>query len=211
MNRQSILFQDPKEHKLFDLFGFGSIDYYPSFFEPSESDRYLNTLLNKIAWRQDKINIIGKKVDLPRLTAWYGDEGFNYTYSGIKMDPLPWNDDLLKIKELIEPIAKVSFSSVLLNLYRYGNDSVSWHADDEKGHGDNRRPWQRRQQADRTSSPKVKEAKGRKKIAHACSSEIIAGHSFLNISSATCSRPRGTITRNGTCSPQSKMSPTGII
>ena len=132
MNRQTILFQDPKEHKLFDLFGFGSIDYYPSFFEPSESDRYLNTLLNKIAWRQDKINIIGKKVDLPRLTAWYGDEGFNYTYSGIKMDPLPWNDDLLKIKELIEPIANVSFSSVLLNLYRYGNDSVAWHADDEK-------------------------------------------------------------------------------
>ena len=48
------------------------------------------------------------------------------------MNPLPWNDDLLKIKDLIENIAKVSFNSVLLNLYRNGNDSVSWHSDDEK-------------------------------------------------------------------------------
>jgi alkylated DNA repair dioxygenase AlkB len=29
------------------------------------------------------------------------------------------------------------FNSVLLNLYRDGNDKVSWHADDEKGLGNN--------------------------------------------------------------------------
>mgnify|MGYP001247585789 CR=1 FL=1 len=132
MNRQTDLFQNPKEHKSFDLSGFGMVDYYPSFFEQKESDRYFKNLSDKITWRQDKIKIIGKEINLPRLTAWYGEKGFNYTYSGIKMNPLPWNDDLLKIKDLIENIAKVSFNSVLLNLYRTGNDSVSWHSDDEK-------------------------------------------------------------------------------
>jgi alkylated DNA repair dioxygenase AlkB len=47
------------------------------------------------------------------------------------MKPHKWNNDLLRIKDKIEKIAKVNFNSVLLNLYRNGADSVAWHADDE--------------------------------------------------------------------------------
>jgi alkylated DNA repair dioxygenase AlkB len=44
---------------------------------------------------------------------------------------------LLAIKEKIELVAGVKFSSVLLNRYRDGKDYVSWHADDEKELGKN--------------------------------------------------------------------------
>jgi alkylated DNA repair dioxygenase AlkB len=39
---------------------------------------------------------------------------------------------LLEIKAKIEPIADVNFNSVLLNRYRNGSDSISWHTDAEK-------------------------------------------------------------------------------
>jgi alkylated DNA repair dioxygenase AlkB len=108
-----------------------------SFFNQSESDRFFSELLNNINWQQDKIKIFGKEVDLPRLTAWYGDEGKSYTYSGITMNPEPWTPTLLTIKKRIEKIVKVNFNSVLINLYRNGQDYVSWHSDDEKELGKN--------------------------------------------------------------------------
>src|SRR5262245_41498203 len=32
-----------------------------------------------IKWQQDNIKLYGKKIPLPRLTAWYGDRGASYT------------------------------------------------------------------------------------------------------------------------------------
>ncbi|MFN6182160.1 MAG: alpha-ketoglutarate-dependent dioxygenase AlkB family protein, partial [Dolichospermum sp.] len=49
----------------------------------------------------------------------------------------PWNTTLKFIKSKVEEIAKVSFNSVLINLYRHGKDSVSWHSDDEPELGKN--------------------------------------------------------------------------
>ena len=53
-------------------------------------------------------------------------------YSGIRMTPAPWNAPLLEIKAVAEARAGQAFNSVLLNLYRDGRDSVSWHADNER-------------------------------------------------------------------------------
>lgn len=74
---------------------------------------------------------------LSRLTAWYGDNDKPYSFSGITLKPKSWNNELISIKEKIEPISKVKFNSVLLNLYRSGNDSISWHTDAEKELGVN--------------------------------------------------------------------------
>ena len=90
---------------------------------------------NNIKWKQDTINFYGKEHLLPRITAWYGDQGKTYTYSGIKSEPHNWNERLLYIKKSIEEVTDITFNSVLLNYYRDGNDSVSWHADDEKSLG----------------------------------------------------------------------------
>jgi alkylated DNA repair dioxygenase AlkB len=83
------------------------------------------------------MNMYGKKIDFPRLTAWYGNNDKPYSFSGITLQPLPWTSEILTIKSKIEPIAKTEFNSVLLNLYRDGNDSISWHTDAEKELGIN--------------------------------------------------------------------------
>lgn len=90
-----------------------------------------------IRWKQDSIRMYGKTIPLPRLTSWYGDPGKAYMYSGIKTGPNEWNKGLLYLKNKVEKSAQTRFNSVLLNWYRNGEDSVSWHADDEKELGKN--------------------------------------------------------------------------
>ena len=113
-----------------------NIDYVKDYFNEEESLYFLKTLKDKIKWEQDYIKFYGKSHPLPRLTAWYGDRNKTYTYSGIPMTPEPWNTELLEIKKRVFQYAKINFNSVLLNFYRSGNDSVSWHSDDEKELGD---------------------------------------------------------------------------
>ncbi|MFO0966819.1 MAG: alpha-ketoglutarate-dependent dioxygenase AlkB [Gemmataceae bacterium] len=115
----------------------GDVVVYPSFFPRGEADRLLHELLTTTAWRQESIKLYGKAIDVPRLTAWYGDEGTGYTYSGIVNEPQPWTPAILEVKGAIEGAAGVAFNSVLLNHYRTGTDSVSWHSDDEKEFGSN--------------------------------------------------------------------------
>jgi alkylated DNA repair dioxygenase AlkB len=104
---------------------------YPDFFNVTESDRFLEHLLVHTAWKQEHIRLWGKMMALPRLTAWYGDAGKAYTYSGLTVHPHPWTPTLLAIKRRIETVTEAHFNSVLLNLYRDGCDSVAWHSDDE--------------------------------------------------------------------------------
>ncbi len=96
-------------------------------------DRVLDRLLAEIDWGQDTASIIGRRVALPRLTAWYGDRG--YRYSGIDNPPRPWLPLLLELKTIVEALAVAPFNSVLLNLYRDGRDSMGWHSDDERSLG----------------------------------------------------------------------------
>jgi len=110
----------------------GIVEIYPSFFSKKECVFLFEYLLHKIEWQQDRLKFYGKHVNLPRLTAWYGDNLKNYSYSGIELNPKPWTKELLLIKNSIEEHSGLEFTSVLLNLYRNGNDSVSWHRDNEK-------------------------------------------------------------------------------
>lgn len=115
----------------------GEVIFYPNVFSIQESDRLFADLDSNIKWKKDTIHIYGKKIPLPRLTAWYGDEGKSYIYSGIEHHPEPWTPTLKLIKSKAEEISEVTFNSVLLNLYRHGQDSVSWHSDDEPELGEN--------------------------------------------------------------------------
>jgi alkylated DNA repair dioxygenase AlkB len=85
-----------------------------------------------IAWQQDEIKLFGKKISVPRLSAWYGDAHATYTYSGLTLQPKIWNEVLLHIKQQVEQVSQTTFNSVLMNWYRNGQDSMSWHADDER-------------------------------------------------------------------------------
>ena len=99
----------------------------------AEADRLFDELMRVTTWRQETATVMGRRVPIPRLTAWHGEAG--YVYSGIRMEPAPWNEPLLELKALSERLARQRFNSVLLNLYRDGRDSVSWHADNEPGLG----------------------------------------------------------------------------
>lgn len=107
------------------------LDYHANVFNAEESQTLLQTFIDTIAWEQRTINMYGKSIVTPRLTAWYGDNGKNYAYSGSKFNPLPWTSELLDVKKRIELLAGVNFNSVLLNYYRNGTDSVAWHSDNE--------------------------------------------------------------------------------
>jgi alkylated DNA repair dioxygenase AlkB len=95
--------------------------------------RLFEQLMTLTPWRQEVATVMGRRLPIPRLTAWHGAAG--YVYSGIKMTPAPWSPPLLELKAVAEACAGCAFNSVLLNLYRDGRDSVSWHADNEPGLG----------------------------------------------------------------------------
>ena len=115
----------------------GEYVYVPCFFDITESSNYFQKLTNEIDWKQEEINMYGRNVKLPRLTAWYGDNDKPYSFSGITLTPNPWTPELIEIKQAIESKCIGVFNSVLLNLYRNGNDSISWHTDAEKELGNN--------------------------------------------------------------------------
>lgn len=127
--------EEPEIH-VFDLPG-ADITLYKSFFTTLESNRLLKSLQETIEWKQETAKLFDKEFDIPRLTALYGDPEKTYTYSGILLNPIKWTEDLLFIKERVEKATGDSFSSVLLNLYRSGDDCVHWHSDDKPELGPN--------------------------------------------------------------------------
>ena len=113
------------------------LGYDPAFLARAEADRCLAELVAGLAWEQKEIRIFGRSVSSPRLSAWYGDSGARYSYSGLSLEPLPWVEPLLALKRRIESVTGCAFNGVLANLYRDGADSVGWHSDDERDLGPN--------------------------------------------------------------------------
>lgn len=126
------LFENPQEyHEVHD----GAFLHAQEFLKKQESDSYFKELKDKIDWHQEKMKIYGKELPFPRLTAWYGDDGKTYSFSGLTLRAKPWTDSLRDLKNRVEVKTGSIFNSVLLNRYRDGNDSISWHQDDEKDLG----------------------------------------------------------------------------
>lgn len=88
-------------------------------------------LLQELNWKHEKIFFFGRWVLQPRLTAWYGDRGTEYKYSGLLNTPKQWTESLLTLKQTVENLTNESFNSVLANYYRDGQDSMGWHQDNE--------------------------------------------------------------------------------
>jgi alkylated DNA repair dioxygenase AlkB len=102
-----------------------------SFYCKPETGAFMRRLLEETPWRQETITLWVKQHLQPRLTAWYGDPGRGYAYSGVVLEPLPWTETLSHIKTDVERATGCRFNSVLLNLYRNEDDSVGWHSDAE--------------------------------------------------------------------------------
>ncbi|MDP9040480.1 MAG: alpha-ketoglutarate-dependent dioxygenase AlkB [Bacteroidota bacterium] len=107
-----------------------ALKLYEHFFDRQDSDRYYKILLGETPWRQEQITIHGKKHMTPRLTAWYGKRP-------IMQPTTPTTPTLENIKLKVEHETGFTFTTILLNLYRTGQDSVAWHRDHEREYGDN--------------------------------------------------------------------------
>lgn len=108
----------------------GSLVYWEWALGDSSADAMTQQLLRDTDWEQRSIVMFGREVAQPRLNSWYGD--VPYTYSGISMTPRPWTPLLTSLRERCEELTGARFNSVLINLYRNGDDSMGWHADDER-------------------------------------------------------------------------------
>ena len=109
-----------------------TVYYYPNFISPGRATTIFKTLLKETDWQQDDITVFGKTYPQPRLTALFGENANPYTYSNITMHPVSFPKILIPLKNKVEQITGKKFTTCLANLYRNGQDSNGWHADNEK-------------------------------------------------------------------------------
>lgn len=107
------------------------VEFIERWMPPKEADELFSSLLERLALRQESIVIAGKTVLQPRLTLWMGDADAVYRYSCRTFVPVPWDDRVNELRSRIDRSARARFNSVLINLYRNGDDSMGYHADDE--------------------------------------------------------------------------------
>jgi alkylated DNA repair dioxygenase AlkB len=110
----------------------GNVNYYGRLLPKEKAYYYFNTLLHAIVWKNDEAIIFGKHIVTKRKVAWYGDKAFEYSYSNTTKKALPWTNELLELKYLVEQRTDETYNSCLLNLYHNGNEGMAWHSDAER-------------------------------------------------------------------------------
>ena len=109
----------------------GRLTLYRHWLSAEQSCQLFEVLNSSLAWEQSVIQIYGKSTAIPRLNAWYGDEGAIYQYSGYQLPLHSWTEELQTLRLRLQRELGVAFNSLLANLYRNGQDSVGWHSDNE--------------------------------------------------------------------------------
>lgn len=115
----------------------GWIRFIPTFLNEDIANQLFEHLQQTIQWQQGEIVLFGKKHATPRLEAFCADDQKSYGYSGQRLITHEFTKELNEIRQKLTLEIGTSFNSVLLNLYRTGNDSNGWHADNEPELGKN--------------------------------------------------------------------------
>jgi alkylated DNA repair dioxygenase AlkB len=110
-----------------DLRDGGTLVYEPLFYSQAEADVLYATLRVETPWKQEQ----SRFGPFPRLTAWYAEAGFTYSYSGVTHRALEWTPALAAVRRRVVETTRTPFNSLLLNFYRDGQDSIGFHADNE--------------------------------------------------------------------------------
>ncbi len=108
--------------------------YIPDFLNKFEASSLFQSckLLN---WQQYKTRKLGFSVPNPRLECLIGSKNANYEYNGIKLFAEPWTDELYDIASRIVEHTGYKFQYCIGNMYRDGDDSIGWHADNDSSMG----------------------------------------------------------------------------
>jgi alkylated DNA repair dioxygenase AlkB len=113
----------------------GSAILHNRFFDESFSREAFSLLRESTPWEQPEIVMFGKKYPQAGFSTWHTDTGVSYVYSGIERVAHPMTEILHEFRRRCETVTEAKFNSVLVNLYRDGRDSVSWHSDNEAING----------------------------------------------------------------------------
>jgi len=109
------------------------ICFVAHFLGPEDATRLFELLVSRPEWSRREF--MGRPI--PRSEIYMGDPGTNYTYSRRTYTPLPWIPEVDTVRQRIQHATGEQFNSVLMNLYRDGNDSVGAHSDAEREYGRN--------------------------------------------------------------------------
>ena len=94
---------------------------------------YMKNFITKLNGRLSQSLFLEKTYPQPSQTnCTYSYDTRPYSYSNLKLKPIAVTKELHDIFQIIEKEINIKFNSVLLNLYRDGQDSNGWHADNEK-------------------------------------------------------------------------------
>jgi alkylated DNA repair dioxygenase AlkB len=106
--------------------------YFPEAFSREESEFCFRLLQQEVRWKQDEIKIFGREIITRRKVAWYGDQSYDYRYSGHSRIAQLWTNEMRQVKYKVEELCQTTFNSCLCNLYHDGSEGMGWHSDDEK-------------------------------------------------------------------------------
>ena len=113
----------------------GTALLYENFLDESLASALFQQLLSETKWEQGEIVIFGRTVKEPRLSTWHSESAMGYKYSGVVRKSQPWTPLLNDLRDRCSAVTRTPFNSVLVNLYRDGNDGTGWHADNEAVNG----------------------------------------------------------------------------
>jgi len=105
--------------------------FVPDYLDTAAASSLFDALMVRVDWQSDAVTVYGRTHPIPRLHQWYADAGLDYRWSGLTMEPRTWLPELQAMRDQLNNELDAGFNSVLANLYRNGNDSMGWHADDE--------------------------------------------------------------------------------
>jgi len=115
----------------------GTLSYNQNFYSDEKAIEIFNALKTYTEYEQRIIKIFGKEINAPRLEAFYSKNKQNYSYSGQTLQGNIFTPMIEDICMEVEAFTGACFNSVLINVYRDGQDSNGWHSDNEKELGIN--------------------------------------------------------------------------
>ena len=92
-----------------------------------------NDLCDEVDWCHVGYEKPYGMIRTPRLTRCYGHHDWNNPeLNGFDYKPEGWTDKLIELRAKIGEFYSHDWNFVLCNYYRDGNDSITWHSDDER-------------------------------------------------------------------------------
>jgi alkylated DNA repair dioxygenase AlkB len=111
--------------------------YFPDFLSKHDADA-INLHCQGLNWSQKTITRFGFVTPNPRLECLYGRPKITYKYGGeIILIAEKWTEVLYHLAANIAEHTGYNFQYCIGNLYRDGDDSIGWHADNDSSMGPN--------------------------------------------------------------------------